>query len=108
LGGGSIALGSLTYSKNVMITVGKKLVRLDPYGAFIAVFSMAVVVHTFAIVGVPVSTSQAIIGSVLGIGILKGVQTIKLLTLLKILFGWIGTPSIAMALAYLIFRFLYV
>ena len=106
LGGGSIALGALTYSRNVMITVGKKLVRLDPYGAFIAVFSMAVVVHLFAIIGVPVSTSQAIIGSVLGIGILKGVQTIKLGTLLMIVFGWVGTPIIALAFAYLIFRFL--
>jgi PiT family inorganic phosphate transporter len=108
LGGASIALGALTYSKNVMITVGKKLVRLDPYGAFIAVFSMALVVHTFAIVGVPVSTSQAIIGSVLGIGILKGVQTIKIRTLLMILFGWIGTPAIALMFAYLIYRFLFV
>jgi PiT family inorganic phosphate transporter len=107
LGGCSIALGALTYSKNVMMTVGKKLVRLDPYGAFIAVFSMALVVHSFAIIGVPVSTSQAIIGSVLGIGILKGAQTIKFLTLLKILFGWIGTPSIALVFAYLIYRFLF-
>jgi PiT family inorganic phosphate transporter len=108
LGGASIALGSLTYSRNVMTTVGKKLVPLDPYGAFIAAFSMAVVVHGFAIVGVPVSASQAIIGAVLGIGILKGMQTIKLRTLLMILFGWIGTPSIALVFAYLIFRFLFV
>jgi len=107
LGGGSIALGALTYSKNVMITVGKKLVRLDPFGAFIAVFSMASVVHLFAIIGVPVSTSQAIIGSVLGIGILKGVQTIKLRTLVMIFFGWIGTPVIALVFAYMIFRFLF-
>ncbi len=107
LGGLSIALGAVTYSKNVMITVGKKLVRLDPYSAFIAVFSMALVVHTFAIIGVPVSTSQAIIGSVLGIGILKGVQTIKIRTLLMILFGWIGTPSIALVFAYLIYRLLF-
>ena len=107
LGGFSIALGAVTYSKNVMMTVGKKLVRLDPYGAFIAVFSMALVVHSFAIIGVPVSTSQAIIGSVLGIGILKGVQTIRIRTLLMILFGWVGTPTIALVFAYLLYRFLF-
>jgi PiT family inorganic phosphate transporter len=89
-----------------MITVGKKLVRLDPFSAFIAVFSMALVVHTFAIVGVPVSTSQAIIGSVLGVGILKGVQTIRIRTLVLILFGWLGTPSIALVIAYLFYRLL--
>jgi PiT family inorganic phosphate transporter len=107
LGGTSIAFGALTYSKNVMITVGKKLVRLDPFSAFIAVFSMALVVHGFAIVGVPVSTSQGIVGSVLGIGIVKGVQTIKFRTLVLILFGWIGTPTVALIFAYLIFRLLY-
>jgi PiT family inorganic phosphate transporter len=69
---------------------------------------MALVVHTFAIIGVPVSTSQAIIGSVLGIGILKGVQTIRIRTLLMILFGWIGTPAIALTFAYLFYRFLFI
>jgi PiT family inorganic phosphate transporter len=104
LGGASIALGAVTYSKNVMMTVGQKLVRLDPFSAFIAVLSVALVVHFYAKVGVPVSTSQAIIGAVLGIGILKGVQTIKLRTLLSIVFGWIGTPALALALAWVFFR----
>ncbi len=98
-GGVSIALGAITYSKNVMITVGKKLVRLDPYGAFIAVFSEALIVHLFAFIGVPVSTSQAIIGAILGIGLLKGVQTINPRTLIGIVFGWVGTPTIAFVLA---------
>ncbi len=107
LGGVAIGLGAVTYSRNVMLTVGRKLVRLDPFSAFIAVFSMALVVHFYALVGVPVSTSQGIIGAVLGIGILKGVQTISAGTLLRILFGWIGTPAIALGAAYLIFRFLF-
>lgn len=105
LGGVSIALGALTFSKNVMITVGKQLVRLDPFAAFIAILSEAVVVHIFAFVGVPVSTSQAIIGAILGIGILKGVQTINSKTLLSILFGWVGTPTVGLLLACLLFFF---
>jgi PiT family inorganic phosphate transporter len=98
LGGASIALGALTYSKNVMITVGKKLVKLDPFSALIAVLSMSLVVHFYAWVGVPVSTSQGIIGAVLGFGLVKGVQTINSRTLLRIFFGWIGTPAIALGL----------
>jgi len=62
LGGASIALGALTYSRNVMKTVDRKLVKLDPFSVFIEVLSSAVVVHIYALVGVPVSTSQAIIG----------------------------------------------
>lgn len=95
LGGGSIALGALTFSRNVMMTVGRNLVRLDPFTAFIAVFSEAIVVHFFARVGVPVSTSQAIVGAIIGIGLLKGVQTINRRTLFNIMFGWLGTPVVA-------------
>lgn len=99
LGGVSIALGAITYSRNVMMTVGKKLVRLDPFSAFITVLAEAVVLHFFAVIGVPVSASQAIIGAVIGIGLLKGVQTINSRTLFNIVFGWIGTPAVAFLLA---------
>ena len=106
LGGASIALGALTYSRNVMKTVGRKLVRLDPFSAFITVLSSAVVVHIYALIGVPVSTSQAIIGAVLGIGIIKGVKTINKKTLLFVLSGWFMSPLVAGILAYAVFRFL--
>ncbi len=107
LGGASIALGAVTYSKNVMMTVGKKLVKLDPFSAFIAVASMALVVHFYAKVGVPVSTSQGIVGAVLSIGILKGVKTINMKTLVSILFGWLGTPLVALILSYILYRVIF-
>lgn len=100
----AIALGVLTYSKNVMMTVGKNLVRLDAFTAFIAILSEAVTVHIFAEIGVPVSTSQAIVGAVIGIGILRGAKTIDRRTLWRVLFGWVGTPAIAGGVAYGIFR----
>jgi PiT family inorganic phosphate transporter len=96
----AMALGVLTYSKNVMVTVGRDLVRLDAYTACISILSAAITVHVYAIIGVPVSTSQAIVGAVLGIGILKGTRTIQTKTLLKILFGWVGTPAISAGVAY--------
>jgi PiT family inorganic phosphate transporter len=107
LGGASIALGAITYSRNVMKTVGKNLVKLDSFSAFIAVLSSAIVVHIFSKVGVPVSTSQAIIGAVLGIGLLKGVQTINLKTLFSILSGWVCSPIIAAILSYSFFSFFF-
>ena len=62
LGSLSIAAGVLTYSRNVMETVGKKIVDLDGFSAFIAEFSAAITVHLFTQVGIPVSSSQAIVG----------------------------------------------
>lgn len=95
IGGVSIALGILTYSRPVMETVGKKLVKLDPFSALIVVLSLGLSVHFFTVLGVPVSTSQAVIGGVLGIGLLRGIDTINRRTLYHILAGWFLTPFLA-------------
>ena len=76
-GGISIAAGVLTYSKRVMMAVGSGVMPLDAFTALVTVSSMAVTVHIFAVIGVPVSTSQAIIGSIMGIGLIRGIQSIK-------------------------------
>ncbi len=102
IGGLSIAFGVITYSKNVMFTVGKDLVPLGAFSAFVTILSEAITVHIYAKVGVPVSTSQAIIGAVLGVGILKGMRTINMKTLLHIVLGWIFTPVISGVVSYLI------
>jgi len=98
VGGLSIGLGILTFSKRVMETVGSRLVRLDPFSALVVLLAEAVTVHFYTFVGVPVSTSQAVIGAIIGIGLLKGIQTVSARTLLSILSGWILTPLIAAAL----------
>lgn len=95
IGGLSIGMGILTFSRGVMETVGKKLVRLDPFSALIVVLAEAVTVHFYTLVGVPVSTSQAVIGAILGVGIVKGISTVKRRTLLNILIGWFLTPVVA-------------
>ena len=69
IGGLSIAAGVMTFSRNVMMTVGKGLIPLNGVGAFVAVLSHAIVVHLYAQIGVPVSTSQAIVGAVMGVGV---------------------------------------
>ncbi|MGD8522905.1 MAG: inorganic phosphate transporter [Desulfobacterales bacterium] len=95
VGGLSIALGILTFSREVMETVGKKLVRLDPFSALVVVLAEGLTVHFYTFVGVPVSTSQAVIGAVLGVGVVKGINTVSRRTLINILIGWLLTPAIA-------------
>ncbi len=104
LGGLSIGLGAVTYSKNVMMTVGKKILPLDYYSAFIAILAEAITVHIYAIIGIPVSTSQAIVGGVLGIGLVTGTRTINKRTLRNILFGWVGTPTVSGVVSFAIFK----
>lgn len=102
-GGVSIAIGALTYAKPVMITIGKGIVRLDSFSAFVSVFAQSVTVHIFAIIGVPVSTSHAIVGAIIGIGLIKGVQTINMKTFRHIMLGWIATPFLSAIFAMLFY-----
>jgi len=99
VGGASIAVGVITYSKPVMMTVGRSIVRLDAFSALIVVLAEAITVHFYAWVGVPVSTSQAVVGAVIGVGLLKQANAIRAAVVLRIGLGWLATPLIAFAFA---------
>ena len=109
-GATAIGVGVFTYSKKVMMTVGDGLVKLSPIAALIVVLSQAIVLFLFSSEGlehwlyshglptiplVPVSSSQTVIGAVIGIGLAKGGRNIKYGTLGKIASGWVSTPVIA-------------
>lgn len=91
-GGVGISLGVLTYSRKVIETVGKKITDIDPFSAFMTVFAAAITVHIFKEVGVPVSTSQQIVGAVVGSGLIRAGQNINVKSLMYIFIGWILTP----------------
>jgi len=121
LGGIAIAVGVFTYSYRVMTTVGNELVKLTPLAALIVVLSESIVLFLFAseaianwlishglpsIPLVPVSSSQAIVGAVLGIGIARGGKGIKIKTLGNIATGWVITPLVAAVISFFALFFL--
>ena len=81
------------------MTVGKKIIELDHFSSLISIFAEALTVWIYALIGVPVSTSQAIVGGVLGAGIARGTNLADKKMLFRILFGWVGTPVIAGAIS---------
>ncbi|MHC9539673.1 MAG: anion permease [Vulcanimicrobiota bacterium] len=105
IGGASIALGILTFSKGVMITIGRGLVKLDAFSALMAVLAEALTVHVFAIIGVPVSTSHAIIGAIVGIGVVRGIKSVKVRSLIGIMVGWFIAPLLSFVIAIMIYFF---
>ncbi len=93
IGGLSIAVGGvITYSKPVMSTVGERIVPMSSIAGFIVVISASITVYIYARIGIPVSTSQAVIGAIIGIGLNAGVNTINLKMLRNIMLGWFATP----------------
>jgi len=106
----AIAVGVITYSKRVMLTVGGDLLPLSPIAAWVVVISHSIVLFLFASQGleaflasnnlptiplVPVSSSQAVVGAVMGIAIIKGGRGIRWRVLGGIGLGWVVTPVIA-------------
>ncbi len=95
IGGLSIGLGVLTFSKRVMMTVGRKITNLSDFAALMAVLGQDIIVHIFTWVGVPVSSSQAIVGAVMGVGFVKSSKAINFKVLGSIGLGWLSTPAIS-------------
>ncbi len=106
IGGVSIAIGAITYGKKVADTVGKGITPLDIPGAFIAQISSAFGMHLFSLMGIPVSTSSAIVGAVVGVGLVNGAKSIKKNTIVTILVGWVLTPTLAAVTSFVIYKIL--
>ncbi len=122
LGGIAIALGVITYSKKVMVTVSSTIFKLSPVTAFVVVFASSLVLFVFssealrellislglpAFPLVPVSQSQAVVGAIMGIGIIKGgMRNIKFRALGRIGVGWVITPVCALVLTYIALFFM--
>lgn len=121
LGGLAIALGVFTYSRKVMATVGTSLLRLTPQMALVVVLAQSLVLFMFssqsleawlkghglpALPLVPVSSSQAVIGAVLGLGLLRGGRGIRFRVLGEIALGWVTTPVLAAGVAFVTLFFL--
>jgi PiT family inorganic phosphate transporter len=106
VGGSSIAAGAITYGKNVTDTVGKGITPLDITGAFVAQVSSGFGIHLFSFLGIPISTSSAIVGAVIGVGLVKGARSISRKTIWTILIGWALTPTSAALASYVIYRLL--
>jgi len=121
VGGLAIAIGVFTYSKRVMMTVGSELMTLTPLAAWVAVMSHSIVLFLFAserleqllanmslptIPLVPVSSSQAVVGAVIGIGMLQGGREIQWPRIYGIVRGWVITPVISCLLCFVGLYFL--
>ncbi|MEZ5326349.1 MAG: anion permease [Verrucomicrobiales bacterium] len=104
MGGVAMATGALTFGQRVTDTVGKNITPLDLGGAFAAQLSAGVGVHLFSLLGIPVSTSQAIVGAVIGVGLTKGAQAVSGKKISMIVAGWVFSPVLAALFAYLTYQ----
>lgn len=91
LGGAGIVLGLATWGWRVVETIGKKITELTPSRGFSAEFGAALTIITASRLGLPISTTHTLVGSVLGVGLARGLEALDLSTMRDIAISWIIT-----------------
>jgi PiT family inorganic phosphate transporter len=106
LGAAGIVVGLATYGYKVMATIGKKITELTPSRGFAAELGAAGTVVVASGTGLPVSTTQVLVGAVLGVGMARGIGALNLRVIGTIFMSWVITLPIGAILA-IIFFFLF-
>ncbi len=106
LGGIGIVLGLLTYGARVMATIGQKITELTPSRGFAAELAAAATVVIASGTGLPVSTTQTLVGAVLGVGFARGIAALDMGTIRTIFMSWVVTLPAGALLSILFFFFL--
>lgn len=103
LGGVGIVIGLALWGENVIATVGQGIIQLQPSGGFCAELATAATVLLASRLGLPVSTSHALVGAVVGVGLVNSWKSVRWQTLGSIGSAWLVTIPIAAGLAAAIF-----
>jgi len=91
MGGIGIILGLVTWGWRVIETIGKKITELTPSRGFSAEFGAAITIVFASRLGLPISTTHTLVGSVLGVGLARGIEALNLNTTRDIIISWIIT-----------------
>jgi len=103
LGGIGIVAGLAIAGKKVMATVGENIIPLQPSSGFCAELAAATTILLASRWGLPVSTTHALVGGVVGIGLSQGGKNLQLATLRQIGGAWVVTLPISMGLGAVLF-----
>jgi len=104
LGGTCIVIGLLIWGMRVMETVGKKITEITPSRGFSAEFAAATVVLVCSKLGLPISTTHTLVGSVIGVGMARGLASLNLSIIKKIVVSWFATVPFTAVLAMLFYK----
>ena len=103
LGGSGIVAGLAIWGKKVIATIGENIIPLQPSSGFCAEIATATTVLLASRIGLPVSTSHALVGGVVGIGLIQNWRRVRFQTIKSIALAWLITLPVAAGLGATIF-----
>jgi PiT family inorganic phosphate transporter len=104
----AIALGTLAGGWRIIHTMGSKITKLQPVGGFAAESGAAVAILTATSFGIPVSTTHAITGSIVGVGATRRLSAVRWGIATQIVWAWMITIPASAALAAIVYQLLHV
>ena len=104
MGGTFIVVGLLIWGVKVMQTVGQKITEITPSRGFSAEFGAATVVLICSKLGLPISTTHTLVGSVIGVGLARGLAQLNLRIIKTIIISWFATVPFTMILSMILFK----
>jgi PiT family inorganic phosphate transporter len=103
LGGIGIVLGLAIFGHKVIRTIGQGITHLTPSRGFAAELAAASTVVIASGTGLPISTTQTLVGAVLGVGMARGIAAINLGVVRNIVISWVITLPVGAGLAIVFF-----
>lgn len=103
LGAAGIVAGLAVWGRKVIATIGEGIIDLQPSGGFCAELATATTILLASRLGLPVSTSHALVGGVVGIGLVQNFKSIQFKTVQGIIGAWLITIPISAGLGASIF-----
>ncbi|GIU06008.1 MULTISPECIES: inorganic phosphate transporter [unclassified Shewanella] len=103
LGAVGIVLGLAIFGQRVMQTIGKNITHLTPSRGFAAELAAASTVVIASGTGLPISTTQTLVGAVLGVGMARGIAAINMGVVRNIVVSWVVTLPAGAALSIMFF-----
>lgn len=103
LGGVGIVLGLAIFGKRVMATIGSGITHLTPSRGFAAELAAASTVVIASGTGLPISTTQTLVGGVLGVGMAHGIASLNLCVIRNIVISWVVTLPVGAGLSIMFF-----
>ena len=99
IGALGIVTGLATFGYRVMATIGRKITELTPSRGFAAEFAAASTVVVASGTGLPVSTTQTLVGAVMGVGLARGMGALDFGVVRTIVVSWVVTLPVGAMLA---------
>ncbi|WP_163934110.1 inorganic phosphate transporter [Paraferrimonas sp. SM1919] len=103
LGGIGIVMGLAIFGSRVIQTIGKNITHLTPSRGFAAELAAASTVVIASGTGLPISTTQTLVGAVLGVGLARGIAALNLGVVRNIVVSWVVTLPAGAALSIVFF-----